>query len=280
MSKTPTRIALVAGAVVLIAALGLIVLDRAMRSIVVQTVTSISGRQLSIEGDFDVDYFPWPPRVRAEQVSFANAPWGTEPTMLEMQALEFTIEVLPLLRGQLVAPEVILTSPNVVLERSADGRRNWILSPEQSGTETGPRIGRLVVNGGALTYRDPTAKTELFLGIATNPAGANPGAATTFGVNGRFRGLPLSASGSGGEVLALRDTSTPFAIEAKFRVGGVSGTIDGTVTGLTTLTAFDLALTATGKNLAGLTPVFNVPVDVPQFRAAGRLSHRAEQWSF
>ncbi len=279
MSKTPKRIAIVAGAVVLIGVLGLTMLDRALRSIVVQVVTSTSGRELVIGGNFNVDIFPWPPRVRAEQVRFANASWGTEPTMLDIPVLEVAIEPLPLLAGRIVASEVVLTSPNIVLEKSRDGiRRNWILRPEQSGMETSPRIGRMLINGGAFTFRDPTAKTELFLSIATNPAGAKPGAETNFGVNGQFRGLAVSASGTGGEVLALRDTSSPFPIDARFQLAGLRGTIAGMITGLTSLTALDVALTLSGKSLERLAPLVGVPVEVPSFKVAGRLTHHDQHW--
>ena len=279
MSKIPKWIAIVAGAVVLIAVLGLTVLDRALRSIVVQMVASTSGRELVIGGNFVVDIFQWPPRIRAEQVRFANASWGTEPTMLDIPVLEVTFEALPLLAGRIVASEVILTSPNVVLEKSRDGiRRNWILPPEQSGRETGPRIGRLLVNGGAFTFRDPTTKTELFLGIATHPAGARPGAETSFGINGQFHGLPVSASGTGGEVLALRDTSSPFPIDARFQLAGLHGTIDGMITGLTSLTALDVALTLSGKSLERLAPLVGVPFEGPSFKVAGRLTHHDQHW--
>ncbi len=278
MSAARKWISIGVGAVVLLMALIAAFIDPLLRHIAVQTVTGASGRQLAIAGDFNVDFFPWPPRVRAEGVSFANAEWGTEPMMLEVEVLEFTIEVLALLRGELVAPEVIASSPRVVLERR-EGRRNWILSRDQSGAETGVHIGRLVVNGGALTYRDPAAKTELYLGIATNPESAQPDTATTFSVNGRLRGVPLSASGSGGEVLALRDTSQPFPIDMRFQLAAVRGTVDGTVSGLTALSALDLAVNLSGKNLAQLRPLVDVAVDVPAFKVAGQLSHREQQWS-
>ncbi len=279
MSKIPKWMAIVAGAVVLIAVLGLTVLDRALRSIVVQMVVSASGRELVIGGNFDVDIFPWPPRIRAEQVRFANASWGTEPAMLDIPVIEVKFAILPLLAGRIVASEVILTSPNVVLEKSRDGiRRNWILPPEQSGRETGPRIERLLVNGGAFTFRDPSAKTELFLGIATHPAGARPGAETSFGINGQFHGLPVSASGIGGDVLALRDTSSPFPIDARFHLAGLHGTIDGMITGLTSLTALDVALTLSGKGLEHLAPLVDVPFEVPTFKVAGRLTHHDQHW--
>ncbi|MGH6612257.1 MAG: AsmA family protein, partial [Burkholderiaceae bacterium] len=279
MSAAKKWIAIVAGVVLVMVAAVVAFLDPLVRYIVVQQVTATSGRQLTIQGDFDVDLFPWPPRVRAEAVTFANAEWGTEPMMLEVEVLEFEIEVMPLLRGQIVAPEVILTSPRVVLERNRDGRRNWILSREQTGRESGTRIGRLVVNGGSLIYRDPVANTELFLGLATNQDSTKPATATTFSVNGRLRGVPLSASGSGGEVLALRDTSQPFPIDARFQFGGVRGTIDGTVAGLTALDSFDLAVTMSGKNLAQLKPLIDVPFGVPGFKVSGRFAHDAQRWS-
>ena len=41
-----------------------------------------------------------------------------------------TFELLPLLRGRTILPEIFLSRGKLVLEKTEDGRRNWILKRE------------------------------------------------------------------------------------------------------------------------------------------------------
>ena len=47
-----------------------------MRGYIGEKVSEKYGRKFTINGNLDVDFFPFPLRVRAEQVRLANADWG------------------------------------------------------------------------------------------------------------------------------------------------------------------------------------------------------------
>ncbi|MGH8772345.1 MAG: AsmA family protein, partial [Burkholderiales bacterium] len=125
-----------------------------LRSYIGEKVTAQTGREFSIAGDLDVR-LALPPRIHAEQVRLENADWGTEPRMLDLASVDFTIRLLPLLRGEIVLPEVAFSRPVIVLEKNARGEGNWELSKKDKEDEETdfPKIGRLVVDEGTITYR-------------------------------------------------------------------------------------------------------------------------------
>jgi uncharacterized protein involved in outer membrane biogenesis len=93
-----------------------------------------TGRELAIKGNLAVR-LGWPlPRIRAEGVTFANPPWARDKQKVAADAVEITIDLLELLGKNIVLPEVRLENPIVVLEKSADARKNWLLDRNPSRT--------------------------------------------------------------------------------------------------------------------------------------------------
>jgi uncharacterized protein involved in outer membrane biogenesis len=62
------------------------------------------------------------PRVRLEHVTFTNPDWAKEKYLLQADAVELTMSVLPLAIGRVVLPEVNLEHPVVDLEQDGQGR--------------------------------------------------------------------------------------------------------------------------------------------------------------
>ncbi len=91
------------------------------------TVAQRTGRQLEITGDLQLSLLPTP-RLVANGVRLAN--WGesAEPWMLEIAKVTATVSPLDLVRGDVVARNVELFAPRLLLERRA-GRANWRFVP-------------------------------------------------------------------------------------------------------------------------------------------------------
>lgn len=98
-----------------------------LRGYIGEKVTEKTGREFTINGNLDVDFLPFPPRIHVEKLRLANAEWGTAKTMLDIQQLDFSINLFSLLKGDIVLPQVSLGGSQILLEKSADGKRNWIL---------------------------------------------------------------------------------------------------------------------------------------------------------
>ena len=74
----------------------------------------------------DVDW-GFTSHVHLNGVQFANAEWAKEPHMLKAEQVDFEIRLLPLLKGDLVLPSLVLRKPEIVIEKGDKDRLNWEL---------------------------------------------------------------------------------------------------------------------------------------------------------
>ncbi len=120
------------------------------RSRIESLVGEATGREFRIGGNLDVDV--WPGLfLEAEQLSLANAPWGSQPQMAEVGRVAVRIAPLSLLFGPVQVTELDLADVALLLEADADGTGNWSLGqpaaePEEAESEpTGEGAGGLAV---------------------------------------------------------------------------------------------------------------------------------------
>jgi len=90
-----------------------------------------TGRKLIIAGDFDLSILPRV-RIKAGDVTFANAPGAKQANMLELTELEIGLSLFPLLGGTVELTSFVLIDPVINLEVDAKGRPNWRFDGEQS----------------------------------------------------------------------------------------------------------------------------------------------------
>ena len=94
------------------------------RDEIAQAVEGQTGRQLAIEGDLSLTFFP---RFGIElgRTRLADAPgFGAEP-FVEVERVQLAVQVMPLLGGELRLDTVVLDQPRVRLIRNAEGLGNW-----------------------------------------------------------------------------------------------------------------------------------------------------------
>jgi uncharacterized protein involved in outer membrane biogenesis len=246
-------------------------------------VTEVTGRQLVIAGDLSVK-LGWPaPFVHARRVTFANPAWAKEPQMVAVEDAEFTIDLSELLRKRLAFPEVRLVQPVVFLEQAADGRKSWLLDREQSDESARIPIGRLTLDRGRLGYDDVKQKTSVLADISTQNAqgGAEDATGIVYSVKGKYKGLDLTAKGSGGSVLKLNDNTLPYPLRVDATVGGTTIKADGTITSLLKFVAMDMQLAVRGQSLAHLFPLFGIPFpETNPYRTAGHVVHSGTTWRY
>src|SRR2546423_496879 len=133
--------------------------------------SNATGRELRIDGTFKPVWSWVHPRFRAEKVSFANADWASEQYMFQADAVEFSIELLPLLAGRVILPEVHLQRPIINLEVDEEERKNWLLKPDQQDEGKGSRISILALtfDEARLKYDDALRAISLDSELATYP---------------------------------------------------------------------------------------------------------------
>jgi len=175
-------------------------------------VADRTGRELAIEGDIGLSYFPW---LGAEvgRTRLGNAKgFGPDP-FARIEAIDVRVRVLPLLWGEVAVGSTVLRGLEVRLTRDEQGRTNWEdLVPEAepgapsepapgpegppAGPMAGLTLGGLEVRDALLVWNDRQAGQEATISDLQLTVGAlRPG--TSFPVDGRFqlRAGPPETSG-------------------------------------------------------------------------------------
>src|SRR5689334_447688 len=234
---------------------------------ITRAVSNATGRELVIGGRLKPVWSWVHPRFRAEKVSFANADWASDDQMFQADAVEASVELLPLLIGRVVLPEVHLNRPVINIEIDEDGRKNWILR-EQDQREGSSRVSihALTFDHAKLHYLDGERDTDLQVAMDTDAQGVS------FGANGTYKGLDATAEGRGGPVLALKDTNTAYPIDATAKIGGTTLKAKGTLTNVAQLSALDLDVDLRGKTLSEMYDIVGVALpETTPYQTRGHL---------
>src|SRR5688572_18089774 len=249
-----------------------------LRGPISRAVSDATGRELRIEGDLKPVWTWVHPRVRAERVTFENADWGKADYLLNAEAVEASVSVLPLFTGRVVLPEVHLQGAELSLEQDAEGRKNWVMEskPERQKDESRVHIKLLTLDQGRLRWEDAARKHSLVADLSTDETGLN------FSAEGKYSGMPLKAKGHSGHVLSIRDETTPFPIKGEIRIGATAAQLEGTLTGIIGFKGIDLQFQKlSGKSMDHLYDIIGLafPATSP-YSLSGRLYRTDGVWLF
>lgn len=241
----------------------------ALRGPIERKVQDLTGRELRIEGDLEPAWSWTHLRFRAKKVSFANPDWASEDRMLTADAIEASVELLPLFVGQVYLPEVHLVRPELNLEVSADERKNWILNREQKPKGDRPsrfHIQALTFDEARLKYDDAIRVISVEAQLSTDDEGV-----TAF-ARGVYRGVGAAAAARGAPVLGLKDAHKPYVLHFVGEFGDTTVEADGSITNIVQLTSVDLAIELSGATLAGLYDVIGIALpETSRYSSRGRL---------
>lgn len=282
--NTARNTAMILGAIGLLVLLFILLFDwNWLRGPIERKTLEKTGRELKINGDLSVK-LRWPlPRLRIEQLTFANPAWASQPLMVAADAVEVSFSIPELFRRNYVLTEVTLDRAVVFLEQAADGRKNWLLDLQQQDEKARLRIERLTLQHAQLGYDDVAQKTsirsELSSQDSREASGAEPG--VVFTAAGRYKGEPVKLSGSGGPVLALRDEDTPYPLKVAGTFGRTAARIEGTITSLLKFSALDIRLDLRGESLDQLFPVIGIALPkTAAYTTSGQLTHQKDAWLY
>lgn len=222
-----------------------------LRAPIEKRMLAQTGRVLQIKGDLDIALgWPWP-RVQADSVTFANPAWATQAHMVTADKVAFSIHLPQLLAQRLAMSNVHLVRPVVFLELGADGRKSWLLDPNQQDDDARILIDRLTLDQGVIGFDDAVGKTSIRAELSSTAAPVDgkgdPG--VSFSAKGKYKGLALQAKGRGDSVLALRDEGTPYGLDMDATVGQTRIQANGYITSLVKFSHVDMQLGLSGDNL-------------------------------
>ena len=197
-------ILLVAALLVVVAGVALFVtkdLDlSSWRPEVEAAVRDATGRELSVEGELQVDLFPVP-SVQARSLSFSNAAWGARPGMMTAEKVVIAIEPWPLLFGEVNIRSMRLVGVDLLLETDAQGRGNWEIGGTGAANEDGnatlelfETINRLEVDDMTIDWRNRGKPPHKFQVDVVRLSANRIGGIDLF-VEGQFDDLPRQLEG-------------------------------------------------------------------------------------
>ena len=240
------------------------------RSTIADQVKQATGRELKIAGTLDVG-LSLTPTVAVDDVTFANAAWGSRPEMATIKRFETELQLIPLIFGDIKVNRVVLKGADILLETDAKGQANWNFGPAGAAAqgETAPSNGaagnlplvnKITFEDVTITYKDGVAKktqTVAFQKFSAEMADAVSQIALEIVAN--LNGNPISANGTIGSLSGIV-ANQPMPIDLKGQGGGATFAAKGTIEQPAAGKGVAIALTAEGNSLADMTPLTGSPM--------------------
>ena len=251
-------------------------------------VSNSTGREFSIGGDLDVDFFPL--EVEAARVSLGNAPWSEERTMARVAHADLRLRFWPLLAGRVDITELALDRPWLRLERNAQRVGNWQFRPaarrarpDCASLDCSPvRIRQLRARGGVLELREPSLQTSIDLRFdSAKPAREDTLAPLQFSGTGTWRKAPFELGGRVDSPLALQQKAQPYRVDIRARAGDtrahVSGALQEPLQTQDVAVQFELS----GPDLETLYEFIGIVLpSTPPYALEGRLRRQGQKFSY
>ncbi|MCG6900015.1 MAG: AsmA family protein [Gammaproteobacteria bacterium] len=95
-----------------------------MKPRIESAVAEATGRELTMNGNFDLDILPTP-SITIEDVTFSNADWGSKPVMADIGHLSTEVSLWSLLFGPVRVLNFHLRDVDVLLEVNEQEEGNW-----------------------------------------------------------------------------------------------------------------------------------------------------------
>ncbi len=233
------------------------------RGLIAEQVKSATGRELVIKGDLKAA-IGLTPSVTVDEVSFANAPWGSRPQMAQVRRFEAQVALLPLLSGNIQIKRITLVDADVLLEKDAQGRANWQFDagkPAPSGTPAGapadsaglalPEVDKLEIRNARLVFNDEHAKRREQISIAKALLTPQDASRVKVDLEGTYNTLKFNLAGETGRLVNIARPGTTFPVKL---AGGIADVvalkIDGTVREPLAGKGYDVMVAAEGRELA------------------------------
>ncbi len=273
------------------------------RDVIAQKAEEATGRKLTLAGDIYLNVFTFSPSVTIEDVSFANASWGSRPEMMKLKKLDAVVALLPLLHKEIDIRRFILDTPDILLETDANGKGNWEFSAggaavappaggqkAPSGAAPAPAsppaaapgaalpqvsVNEVEIKDGTLTYRDGKTKQTTTLALddlsAKSEGGTGP---LSVDLSGKYNTNPFTVKGAFGSLAEIQSPKAPFPIDVDIEAGGATIKAIGTIAQPAVAKGMDINVSVDGKSLADLSGFAPGLPKIGPYNFAGHVSDK------
>lgn len=227
---------LIAGAVVFVSQVD----PNDYKDTITDAVEGATGRKLVLGGDLRINLLPVP-SLEANDVTFANAPWASQPDMLRVNRLRADLALLPLLEGRLEILRFDAIEPEVFLETDAAGKGNWEFADESASVveikadsevpseELGIAVNEISMEKAGVEFLDGKTGDNIVLDVQKMTVGTKlPDDRLTLVLRATYQELPVTLDGRLGAVGALR-RNQPIEVDVQGKVGEADFSVEGVV---------------------------------------------------
>lgn len=261
------------------------------RGTIAEQVKQSTGRDLVIKGDLKLA-IGLSPAVAVNDVTFANAPWGTKPHMAKINRFEAQVDLLPLLFGKINVKRIVLNDATILLETDKDGRGNWEFvaktaqeaskpkeeKPTAKSAVQLPAVNQMDIRNANVTYRDGKTGQSTSLALRHATLGASgPSDPLKLDVDGTFNNLAFQVGGRLGSMDAMASAGTPFPVDLTGRIADAANfKVNGTIREPLAAKGYDLTVAADGTEVAKLARVGGVQMTpVGPFKLEAKIADSA-----
>jgi len=194
------------------------------------------GREVRIEQGVSAGW-SLTPSITLEGLWIGNPEWAKGEYFVRAERAFVQIDVLALLRRDLVFNELTIQGGDLILETAEDGRRNWSFGEDDGGIDINLRS--VAIKDSKLSYRSPTGDVQradipeiVFHGLGSKK----------LELKARFtyQGVPVSASATSRPQMVSLSGERPF--QGKLELPGTTMAIVGELKGLFELTKLEVEL--------------------------------------
>ena len=244
------------------------------------------GAAVSLEGPLELD-LSFPSRLVAKHIRIANPQWASRPYLLEAEQVEIEISVLPLLKGRVDLPNVLLSNLDLLLEEGPNGTSNWVFEkisqtkdipdPKSSPSSNIPTINLLTIKNSTIGYQSHTSDTPFNVDISEATTSLIPDKPVRLLIDGRIRGEPLSLELVSATMNEFVTPAGAWPIKASLDHPGASLLVDGTVSNQ--FDRVDLAVNLSGDRLDTLSPLLEKDLSpLGPYHLKGRIANSETEW--
>jgi AsmA family protein len=272
---------------IVLAVVGVVVLartidvDRYVR-LAAEEVKRATGRELQIRGKVGVSVFP-ELEIVAEDVSLANAPWGSRSEMVRVKRIEGAFALLPLLRREIDLTRLELIEPDVLLETDPKGVGNWVFMPAAPRAEPASPsdqadldVFELTIERGSIAFLSGASKEVVALEVKRLRLEEQGPESLGVDLQAALRAQPVTVKGTMGRIARAIAKESAWPVRLAFATEGAQATVEGTVDWRASLPALDAAVTAEVNDTGGLAKLAAAAIDVPTpVRLAAKLQAKS-----
>ncbi|MBK8543515.1 MAG: AsmA family protein [Caulobacteraceae bacterium] len=253
----------------------------ALRGPISRFASAATGREISIQGDLDVDPWRLNPRIRVEGLHIGNpAQFRDRGEFAVVNNAEATVRWLPLLVGHLDFVRLDLNGADISLYRGANGVSNWSTNAGRGRPLNLPAIRYFSLNEGQLRFEDDKRNLNLEATFTTSESRdtRNPGQFSLAG-EGQINNRPFNVALTGAPLLNVR-RDRPYAFQADVTAGGTHIIADGAISRPFNFSNWYANVRGTGEDLADLYTLIGLALpNTPPYNLTGRVARRGQTYA-